>query len=92
MSQELMKTLRSVLNTLDNPAFISKGSKILIVNDLFLKNGFEKDKFDEQIKQTEYVLSKNQLNDGMTLCEILPDEIMLLKNSTKKLTKAMAML
>lgn len=92
VSQEMIRTLQSVINLLDNPAYLKNEQGVLLVNDLFQSHGFCADNCEDQIAHQNFKINSKKINNNLTLCEIIPDEIQILKESTKKLAQAMTLL
>ena len=88
----MIQTLQSIINVLENPAYLRNKKEILLVNDLFTSCGFSQENFEKQIKTKNYKINKKQINKTLTLCEIIPDDVYTLRECTKKLTEAVSIL
>jgi len=92
MSTEMMIMLQQVLNSLDYPSFVSNGDEVILTNEIFKANKMEKSCCDAYWKKNNLILQKTSINDGLYLCQLIPDEIKMLKKCTKKLAQAVNLL
>jgi hypothetical protein len=88
----MLKTLQSIINLLENPAYLQDKNGIVIVNDLFTASGFSEKNYEKQITSQKCKVNKRKINGELTLVEIVPNDIFNLKECTKKLTKAITLL
>jgi hypothetical protein len=92
MSKEMKATLQSILNSINNPAFLKHNDEIILVNDLFKSRGFNETNYQEKIKDLNLMIEEKNINNNMIICELLNNDIYLLKQSKQKLANAMALL
>ena len=87
-----MVTLQHVMNSLEYPSFICDENKVILVNSHFENKKLEKSCCEDYWKKRNFLLQKTQINKNLYLCQLIPDEVKMLKNCTQQLTKAMALL
>ena len=88
MSSDLIETLQSVLNSINNPAYIKKDNAIIAHNDLF-ETKYLSPKYLQNYNLT---VKQSCLNDNMQLNEIISNDVYRLAESNKKLVQAMGLL
>jgi hypothetical protein len=92
MNQEMMITLQQVLNSLESPAFICDEKSVILVNDIFMAEKYEKTFCKDYWEKRNFTFQKTKINDCLYLCQIMPDEIKMLKTCTRQLAQAVNLL
>jgi hypothetical protein len=90
MSSEMKKMLQSIIDSIENPAFIEDSGKIIFTNKEFEIKGFNKNFRCEKI--CEYELKEKDIYNNLKICEIVDADIQKLNESKQKLLQAMALL
>ncbi len=89
MSYELRSTLQSILDSIHNPACVKINNEVILSNDRYKNTEIDP---EIQVKNKIMAVDEKELNEKMKLCEYVNNEILLLRTSKQKLTKAMALL
>lgn len=86
MSQEILITLQTMLNSLNNPAYLIQNNEIILINESYKKITKNEKQFKKYAKEVKVI------SEDIQLIEIVPNDIKTLKDCTQAITKAMALL